>query len=144
MATIIIDNIAVKNRSLIYNMSWSTPMTFIQWRLQTNLYTIITENRQRHNVHTFIYNELSQKTGLNLYQSRHCAYIRHSVKTWFKKIRSLSNYLFRCGREGGGSNRIQVERVSPESYLRGPIYNVCLVKCSEQLFVYWGMDIKCI
>ena len=31
------------------------------------------------------YNELSQKTGFNLYQSRHCAHITYSVKTWFLK-----------------------------------------------------------
>ena len=29
------------------------------------------------------YNELSQQTGFNLYQLRHCAY---SVKTWFKNV----------------------------------------------------------
>ena len=35
------------------------------------------------------YNELSKKkTGFNMYQSRHCAYITYSVKTWFVKILS--------------------------------------------------------
>ena len=29
------------------------------------------------------YNELSQKTGFNLYQLRHCAYITYSVKNCF-------------------------------------------------------------
>ena len=37
------------------------------------------------------YNELSQKKpGLNLYQSRHCAYITYSVKTWFLKNLSVA------------------------------------------------------
>ena len=31
------------------------------------------------------YNELSQKTGFNLLESRHCAYITYSVETWFLK-----------------------------------------------------------
>ena len=30
-----------------------------------------------------------KKPGFNLYQSRHCAYITYSVKTWFLKILSL-------------------------------------------------------
>ena len=34
-----------------------------------------------------------QKTGFNLYQSRHCAYITYSVKTWFLKI-SLCIYIY--------------------------------------------------
>ena len=36
-----------------------------------------------------MYNELSQKPGLNLYQSRHCSYITYSVKTWVLKILSV-------------------------------------------------------
>ena len=39
--------------------------------------------------HTFNYNELSQKTSFNLYQSRHWAYLTYSVKTWFLKILSV-------------------------------------------------------
>ena len=35
------------------------------------------------------YNELSQKTGFNLYHSRHCALITYSVKTWVLKILSV-------------------------------------------------------
>ena len=31
-----------------------------------------------------------KKTGYNLYQSRHRAYITYSVKTWFLKILSVS------------------------------------------------------
>ena len=31
-----------------------------------------------------------KKTGFNLYQSRHCAYMTYSVKTWFFKILSVS------------------------------------------------------
>ena len=38
------------------------------------------------------YNELSKKTGFNLYQSRHCAYITFSVKTRFLKILSVPGY----------------------------------------------------
>ena len=30
-----------------------------------------------------------KKKGFNLYQSRHCAYITYSVKTWFLKILSV-------------------------------------------------------
>ena len=38
-------------------------------------------------------NELSQKkTGFNLYQSRHCAYITYSVKTWFLTILYVAPY----------------------------------------------------
>ena len=35
------------------------------------------------------YNELSQKQGLNLYESRHCVYITYSVKTWVLKNLSV-------------------------------------------------------
>ena len=39
------------------------------------------------------YNELSpKKTGFNLIQSRHCAYITYSVKTWFLKNISVAPY----------------------------------------------------
>ena len=37
----------------------------------------------------FTYNELSQKSRFNLYQSRHCAYITYNVKTWFLKNLSV-------------------------------------------------------
>ena len=39
-----------------------------------------------------------KKTGFNLYQSRHCAYITYSVKTWFLKILSVSESgpTYRC------------------------------------------------
>ena len=33
-----------------------------------------------------------KKTGLNLYQSRHCAYITYSMKTWFLKNLSVEDY----------------------------------------------------
>ena len=32
-----------------------------------------------------------QKTGFNWYQTRHCAYITYSEKTWFLKILSVSS-----------------------------------------------------
>ena len=35
-----------------------------------------------------------KKTGFNLYQSRHCAYITYTVKTWFLKILSVSQKQF--------------------------------------------------
>ena len=35
-----------------------------------------------------------KKPGFNLYQSRHCAYLTYSVKTWFLKILSINQYLF--------------------------------------------------
>ena len=31
-----------------------------------------------------------KKTGFNIYQSQHCAYITYSVNTWFLKIVSVS------------------------------------------------------
>ena len=31
-----------------------------------------------------------KKPGFNLYQSRHCAYVTYSVKTWFLKILSVT------------------------------------------------------
>ena len=30
-----------------------------------------------------------KKPGFNLYQSRHCAYMTYSVKTWFSKVLSV-------------------------------------------------------
>ena len=38
------------------------------------------------NIYTMNY---PKKTSFNLYQSRHCAYITYSVKTWFLKILSV-------------------------------------------------------
>ena len=35
-------------------------------------------------------NYSKKKTGFNLYQSRHCAYITYSVNTWFYKILSVT------------------------------------------------------
>ena len=37
----------------------------------------------------------SKKTGFNLYQSRHCAYLTYSVKTWFLKILYVLNDCYR-------------------------------------------------
>ena len=34
-----------------------------------------------------------KKIGFNLYQSRHCAYITYSLKTWFLKNVSVYNYI---------------------------------------------------
>ena len=41
-----------------------------------------------------------KKPGLYLYESRHCAYITYSVKTWF--LRNLSVYMIRnCSQDRG-------------------------------------------
>ena len=52
-----------------------------------------------HTIHRNIvyrYNELSRKPGFKLYQSRHCAHITYSVKTWFLKILSVAGgFVFR-------------------------------------------------
>ena len=41
------------------------------------------KNGLSHLRHTMDY---PKKTGFNLYQSRHCAYITYSVETWFLKV----------------------------------------------------------
>ena len=51
-------------------------------------------------IHTMNY---PKKTGFNLYQSLHCAYITYSVKTWFFKTLSIAvgnheNHEFPVGR----------------------------------------------
>jgi len=57
-----------------------------------NLWTIVTLFCQfDFHLHTVNY---PKKPGFNLYQSRHCAYITYSVKTWFLKILSVHQQKF--------------------------------------------------
>ena len=44
-------------------------------------------------LHTYNAMNYTKKLGFNLYQSRHCAYITYSVKTWFLKILTVSQMI---------------------------------------------------
>ena len=50
-----------------------------------------------------------KKTGFNLYQSRHCAYITYSVKTWFLKILSVAEV---------GRGFYNAARIPPPHYIK--------------------------
>ena len=68
-------------------LSYNTLVTYIYFE-DTLIYRLYHTNLA-FTVLVSRYNELSQKTDFNLYQSRHSAYITYSVKTWFLKLFSV-------------------------------------------------------
>ena len=59
----------------------------------------------------------SIKSGFNLYQSRHCAYITYTVKTWFLKNLSVSKLKSSTGKDTFNFGLLEGFKKKSKSYI---------------------------